>query len=273
MITLLSKSVQAEKIESLLRERISPVEYGKRRIICGIPAQFQGDERDVIFLSMIDSQKGNGPLTLRQDGADGLYKKRYNVAASRAKDQLWVVHSLNHETDLKPLDLRRLLIEHALDPSALMRSLQDAEQRTESEFEKQVLLLLKAASYQVITQWQVGAYRIDMVVIGGNNNRLAIECDGDRWHPPEKIPEDMARQTILERLGWRFVRLRGSEFFRNPETSMQTIFKKLEELEILPVCNTPTIEPVDSELKQRVIRRAEALRREWAEPKQMELEV
>lgn len=273
VITLLSKSVQAEKIESLLRERISPVEYENRRIICGIPAQFQGDERDVIFLSMIDSPKGNGPLTLRQDGPDGRYKKRYNVAASRAKDQLWVVHSLSHATDLQPLDLRRRLIEHALDPSALMRSLQDAEQRTESEFEKQVLLLLEAAGYQVITQWQVGAYRIDMVVIGGNNNRLAIECDGDRWHPIEKIPEDMARQAILERLGWRFVRLRGSEFFRNPETSMQSIFKKLEGLEILPVCNTPTIDPIDSEIKQRVVRRAEALRHEWAKPKQMEMEV
>ncbi len=87
VITLLSMSVQAEKIESLLRERISPVEYEKRRIICGVPAQFQGDERDVIFLSMIDSPKVNGPLTLRQDGPDGRYKKRYNVAASRAKDQ------------------------------------------------------------------------------------------------------------------------------------------------------------------------------------------
>ena len=153
-----------------------------------------------------------------------------------------------------------------------MRSLQDAEQRTESEFEKQVLVQLNNAGYRVVTQYPVGAYRIDMVVIGKNNNRLAIECDGDRWHPIEKIPDDMARQAILELLGWRFVRLRGSEFFHNPETAMQPVFRKLEVLGILPEGDAVTIEPVDSELKQRVIRRAEVLRREWAEPKQMDLE-
>jgi very-short-patch-repair endonuclease len=73
--------------------------------------------------------------------------------------------------------------------------------------------------------------RIDMVVEGAGK-RLAIECDGDRYHPMEKLEDDMARQAILERLGWRFVRIRGSAFYRNPELAMRPVFDRLGELEI-----------------------------------------
>ena len=52
-------------------------------------------------------------------GADDAMRKRYNVAASRAKDQLWVVHSLDAANDLKPGDMRKRLIDYAADPHAL----------------------------------------------------------------------------------------------------------------------------------------------------------
>ncbi len=39
----------------------------------------------------------------------------------------------------KPGDLRRRLIEHALDPEALTRELERAERRAESEFDRQVI--------------------------------------------------------------------------------------------------------------------------------------
>jgi very-short-patch-repair endonuclease len=143
--------------------------------------------------------------------------------------------------------------------------LNKAEVHTESEFEKQVMQRLVAAGCRVVTQWQVGAYRIDLAVEGGGN-RLAIECDGDRWHPIEKIPEDMERQAILERLKWKFVRLRGSEFFRDPETAMQPVFKRLNELQIPPEGNQPINSIVDTELKDRVLRRAELLQKEFDTP-------
>ncbi|HLL53028.1 MAG TPA: DEAD/DEAH box helicase, partial [Myxococcaceae bacterium] len=79
---------QALEIERLLREHLHPAELERRRILCGNAAQFQGDERDVMFLSMVDSPQG-GPLTLREQN---MFKQRFNVAVSRAKDQLWVVH-------------------------------------------------------------------------------------------------------------------------------------------------------------------------------------
>ncbi|WP_054971092.1 AAA domain-containing protein [Alicyclobacillus ferrooxydans] len=221
---------QAMFIESLLRRHLPATEYQKRLIRCGNSAQFQGDERDVMFLSMVHAPSGDGPLRMLSD-PDNRTRKRFNVAASRARDQLWVVHSVDPFTDLKEGDLRRRLILHAADPYQYDRALQQLEERTESEFERLVLRRLVDAGYRVRPQWSVGAYRIDMVVEGGGK-RLAVECDGDRWHPPEKLADDMARQAILERLGWRFARIRGSQFFRNPDLAMAAVFERLHALGI-----------------------------------------
>jgi very-short-patch-repair endonuclease len=267
VISMVSDEATTMRIDELLRRHLSTEDYVKRRIQCGNAAQFQGDERDVMFLSMVDRPSGNGPLPLRQEGADNMFKKRFNVAASRARDQMWVVHSMDPETDLKPGDIRRRLIEHAKDPYALVRLLESKEQQTESEFEKQVLRRLMMAGYRVIPQWSVGAYRIDLVV-EGNGKRLAVECDGDRWHPREKLEEDMARQAILERLGWRFVRIRGSQFFRHPEQAMEMVFSRLQALDIPPEgkvgAGSDAIREEEA-LKERIVRRAAELRREWTE--------
>ncbi|MZP29762.1 hypothetical protein GTO91_08595 [Heliobacterium undosum] len=75
----------------------------------------------MIFLSMVNSPNDmGGPLTRRTEGYQDLYKKRYNVAASRARDQMWVVYSLHPDTDLQDGDLRLQLIRHAQDPYNLL---------------------------------------------------------------------------------------------------------------------------------------------------------
>lgn len=250
---------QAEEIERILRSKLAPAEYTKRQIICGNAAQFQGDERDVMFLSVVDGPGENGPLRMRQED---LFKKRFNVAASRARNQLWVVHSLQPAVDLKPGDLRRRLIEYAQNPIAQLQAQAQQLSRVESEFERQVMRRLIDGGFRVTSQWQVGAYRIDMVV-SGSGQRLAVECDGDRWHPLEKIPEDMERQAILERLGWKFIRIRGSEFFRYPDKAMEPVFTRLASLGIEPEGATQVPEQERTELTERVIRQADQLRIEW----------
>jgi very-short-patch-repair endonuclease len=110
-----------------------------------------------------------------------------------------------------------------------------------------VLKRLTDAGFRVKSQWQVGYYRIDMVVEGAGK-RLAIECDGDRYHPMEKLAEDMARQSILERLGWQFVRIRGSAFYRNPHLALQPVFERLDEVGILPEPETDRSLPADQTL-------------------------
>lgn len=250
---------QALEIDNLLRKQISPDSYELHRLLCGNAAQFQGDERDVVFISLVDTAE-RGPLSLRDQE---LFKQRFNVAASRARDQMWVVHSLSPQNDLKADDLRRQLIEHAQDPSRLMRALEEKEKRSQSAFEREVMKRLMAAGFRVAPQWRVGAFRIDLVV-EGDGRRLAIECDGDRYHPLEKLPEDMERQAVLERMGWIFSRIRGTEFFRNPERTMKPVFEKLQLLEISPDRRGTSAKPqASADLIDRVIRRAEELRRAW----------
>lgn len=224
---------QALLVQSMLHKEVPGVEIEKRRIQAGIPGEFQGDERDVIFLSMVDSAATEGPLRTTGEGAFELIKKRYNVAASRARDQIWVMHSFDPDMHLKSADIRLKLLQHVRDPLASLRAYNQEVGKTESPFERDVLKRLTDAGYRVKSQWQVGYFRIDMVVEGAGK-RLAVECDGDRYHPMEKLTEDMERQSILERLGWQFVRIRGSVFFRNPELGMRPVFDRLGELGISP---------------------------------------
>lgn len=255
---------QAFLIDSILRKRLPEEEFKlEHNILCGTPSQFQGDERDVMFLSVVDSSDG-GVLRIREEQ---MFKQRYNVAASRARDQMWVVHSIDPRSHLKPGDLRRRLIEYAEDPGKILRALESLEADVDSDFELEVAAKLTRLGYKVIPQWRVGHYRIDMVVVGTNGKRLAVECDGDRYHPIEKLPDDMARQAVLERLGWTFVRLRGSQFFRDPDKTLEPLLQRLRALAIEPQASTEDhVEPVDPiglELRDRVVRRAHEILREW----------
>jgi very-short-patch-repair endonuclease len=255
---------QALEIDRLLRTHLAPDTYERHRLLCGTSAQFQGDERDVVFLSVVDAPT-SGALYLRDQQ---MFKQRYNVAASRARDQMWVVHSLDPQTDLQPGDLRRRLIEHAQAPEILTRTFDNQETKVQSALERDVMKRLVQAGYRVIPRWKVGSMSIDLVV-EGNGKRLAIECDGDRDLPLEKLRDDIERQSMLERLGWTFARVRGSIFFREPNHAMTPLFDKLQSLEI-----SNTGQGLDSdrargssnlgELTERVIRRADELRNEWS---------
>ncbi len=225
---------QAKLIQSLIFEEIDTREIEARRILCGNASNFQGDERDIIFLSLVDSVVETRPLRIMDFGSEDSNRKRYNVATSRAKDQLWVVHSLDPVNDLKPGDIRKMLIDYANDPSAFTKIDFDAEKKTESPFEASVALALANKGYHIEEQWEVGTYCLDMVAVY-QKQTVAIECDGERFHSGDaKIREDMERQTILERLGWRLIRIRGSEYYRSPEKTMEYVTQKLAEYGVLP---------------------------------------
>jgi len=258
---------QAYEIDKLLQLKLDPSEYENRRIQCGNPAQFQGDERDIVFLSLVEGpREDGGPVRLvSESGRNDMYRRRYNVAASRAQDQMWVVYSLNPEIDLKPEDIRLRLIKHALNPSDSERKKQ--LNRAESDFEREVINRLQNKGYKVYSQWKIGSYRIDMVV-EDRDKRIAIECDGDRWHTLDNLADDMKRQAILERLGWRFVRIRGSQFYRDPEETMEWVFNELDSYEIKPnytdIYETANESGAEKcELLEEIKRQAEQIRIEW----------
>lgn len=250
---------QVYELQKEINRLIDPKEFNKRRILCGNASHFQGDERDVVFLSLVDCANGNGPVSKVGFGRDDSTRKRYNVAASRAKDQLWIVDSLDHENDLKPGDIRKQLIEYSIDPKMVSVINDKIDINSESPFEASVAKQLTLRGYHIVQQWHVGAYRLDMVAIFGIK-KVAIECDGEQYHSgEEKIREDLERQTILERIGWDFIRIRGSEFYKNPDKAIERVINELTELGIEPEeINSEEIVPDrNTELLQRIKRRAE----------------
>ena len=211
---------------------------------------------------MVDSKDiGNpGPLHLQNYGVDDSTRKRYNVAVSRARDQLWVVHSLDVANDLKPGDIRKKLLDYAANPNALEIAHEKISAASESPFEKAVATALSDRGYHLVQQWEVGAYRLDMVAVCGGKT-VAIECDGERWHSGDtKIREDMERQTILERLGWRFIRIRGSEYYRAPQQTIERVIGELAQYGIEPEdAETVVSDDRNTELLLRIKNRAAAI--------------
>jgi very-short-patch-repair endonuclease len=95
--------------------------------------------------------------------------------------------------------------------------------------------MLAERGFRIDTQVPVGNFRIDLVVEGEDDRRLAIECDGDRYHGPEKWPEDMARQRVLERAGWEVWRCFASRFVRDRTGVLDELLSLLSDRGIAPV--------------------------------------
>lgn len=224
---------QAELIQDLIVQRIPATEIENHKILCGNSASFQGDERDVMFISLVDSSEENKFLRLVGEGVEGAIRKRYNVAISRAKDQLWIIHSIDKNT-LKDGDLRKELFEYI--DSLKENSFENTifENSTASDFENEVAKYLLEKNYTIRQKWRVGSYDIDMVAIY-DDKKIAIECDGKTLnHTEDEVVANLEEQEILERCGWEFIRVRASEYFRNPEKAIKDIIIQLDDKGIYP---------------------------------------
>lgn len=238
VISLLSSSGQADYIQKRLIEALPPQIWQERDLKVGKPADFQGAERDVIFLSMVTPVPGEGRLaTMAMDR----YEQRYNVAVSRAKDQVWLFHSIGVEDFTNHDDVRYKLLEYAYRvaeaaPQEHTSQLVPFDTKVEpfdSLFEQRVYNELVRRGYYVIPQFDVFGRRIDLVV-EGERDRLAVECDGDYWHSEEFAIADQSRQRELERLGWVFVRVFESDFYLDKEEQIRRIVNRLDEMGIKP---------------------------------------
>jgi very-short-patch-repair endonuclease len=238
-VVVLQGEAQARVIEDSLLEHLGVEEIERRRLVCGNSYSFQGDERDIMFLSMVAAPNERiGPLTKSAD------ERRFNVAASRARDQLWLFHSVRSE-DLSDSCLRRRLLEFFVDdrPEQIAGiDREELERRAKQDnraiirppapfdswFEVDVALRLVRRGFHVVPQYEVAGKRIDLVVEGGQA-RLAVECDGDTWHGADQYEADMQRQRMLERCGWEFFRVRESAFYSNDKEAIEGLWRKLQE--------------------------------------------
>jgi very-short-patch-repair endonuclease len=226
---------QEHFIYDMLERELSYDLLESHAIKCGNARAFQGEERNIIFLSLVVSFNPNckKPMPLTKEDA----YQRFNVAASRARDRMYLVRSIEmNENQLSNKDvLRRGIIKHfSLPFGREEKKNKNLRNFCETDFERQIYDILFDLGYHVIPQVKVGSYRIDLVVEGNNDNRLAIDCHGDKLQSAEQDDYNLNRQRILERNGWEFWNSFAFNFVLNKENVIKDLIKKLEEKDIKP---------------------------------------
>lgn len=220
---------QAKVIYDGLIERIGPERMSDHSVMCGDAATFQGQERDIVFLSMVHDER----TATKQSSK--LYEQRYNVALSRARDRMVLVRSVTSSM-LKEGDVKLEVLRHFEDPGTGGRigPSRDVLDACDSNFEKEVGRRLLDEGFKIRAQVPAGGYRIDFVVEGDNDARLAVELDGDSFHGPDRWAQDVKRQKALERVGWIFWRCWASEWAANKEGVFKDLRQMLQRLGIEP---------------------------------------
>lgn len=234
-VVVLQGQSQVDLIRQELVKRIDIEQWEQRRLRVGTPPDFQGDERSVVFLSMVISpERSFASLSANQ------FKHRFNVAASRAQDQLWLFHSVTLD-QLMRADLRTSLLSYMTStspaPAEPMPENVSRDVRTppfDNLLEQRVFSDIAERGYHVNSQVEVNNRRIDLVVTGGTA-RMAVECDGDAFQstPLQRI-SDLEREQELKRCGWTFWRVRESEYYLDRAAAMSSLWETLAKVGIAP---------------------------------------
>ncbi|MCA9034306.1 MAG: DUF4011 domain-containing protein [Planctomycetaceae bacterium] len=195
----------------------------------------QGDERDVILLTMgygfNDAGrflKNFGPLT--KSGGE----RRLNVAVTRAREEVVFVTSVRAaDMDISASNsvgthLLKKYLEYAeRGPVALADSVDSSASEAESPFEEEVAVALRHQGLDVVPQVGCGGFRIDLALKHSEHPGkfcLGIECDGASYHSSNTARDrDRIRQSVLESLGWRIVRIWSTDWVRDPDRQIQKI--------------------------------------------------
>ncbi len=227
---------QARHISNLITRHpdLDEREMEERRIICGDAYDFQGDERDIMFLSLVIAPNAPFSPQVKEDA-----RQRFNVATSRARDQVFLFHSVQLRDISNPGCVRHKLLSWYLNPPRpeIEAGLAILRRTADSDFEIEVGEKIINRGYTVIPQYRPfprdSQYRIDLVV-QGENSRVAVECDGDRWPGLEKWEYDQRREAQLRRAGWKFWRISGSAFYRNKDKALGGLWEFLEDAGVNP---------------------------------------
>jgi very-short-patch-repair endonuclease len=198
----------------------------------------QGDERDVIFLSMgygFDRfrklSKQFGPLN--KDGGE----RRLNVLITRARYQC-VVFS-NFRSDDLPIDahaskgVRALKTFLKFAETGKLEDIQLELRDTDSPFEDAVRDFLRCEGFHVEQQVGCADYRIDLAVVDPETPGrfvLGIECDGAQYHSSRVARErDRLRQQILEGLGWKLYRVWSTDWYTERRSAQDRLLSAVHE--------------------------------------------
>lgn len=204
----------------------------------------QGDERDVIFISIGYGKDPQGFFHMNfgpVNSAGGW--RRLNVLITRAKSRCEVFHSIRPEairvTDLA--DAERYSMRGRVALRNYLEYVQTGQleqpgvpgEDVESPFEESVAEALRQHGVEVVPQVGVAGFRIDLGVIDPSSPGryiLGIECDGATYHRARSARDrDRLRQEVLEKLGWRIHRIWSLDWFKDKDKEMRRLLLALEE--------------------------------------------
>ncbi len=205
----------------------------------------QGDERDIIFLSVGYGKNPEGKFFQRFGPINqSVGYRRLNVAVTRAKEKVFLFSSFRHfdinvkETSSKGLVFLQSYLKYA-ETGEIDSQIINTFERCESPLEKQIMQSIMDLGYKVLPQIGCSSYRIDLGVVDPKQQDkfiLGIECDGAMYHSASTARErDRLRQQILENLGWKIHRVWSRDWWKNKEHEINKIRSKLNEIASLNI--------------------------------------
>jgi very-short-patch-repair endonuclease len=192
----------------------------------------QGDERDVIILSVGYGKDRGGNLPLRFGPILSVGgRRRLNVAATRAKEQVIVVSSFAYSdinsAQVKPgtgLEFLKNYLQYASSGGQLLSS-GELTNEPMNDFEADVYEALSAKGLEIKRQVGCSKFRIDLAASHPSQPGrfvLAIECDGATYHSSYTARDrDRLRQQQLENLGWTFHRIWSTDWFMRKDEEVE----------------------------------------------------
>ncbi|WP_301002424.1 DUF4011 domain-containing protein [Capsulimonas corticalis] len=194
----------------------------------------QGDERDVIFLSLGFGHDPSGKLSmnfgpLNQAGGE----RRLNVAVTRARQRMTVVASIQggeidtQRTSAEGPKLLKAYLEFAASGSQSGLAFEAHAVAAQSAFEQAIETALANAGYTVRRQVGLFEYRVDLGIVDDADPErylLGIECDGPMYRDaPGARARERLRAQVLGTLGWRLLRVWSSDWVRDPQRELARI--------------------------------------------------
>ncbi len=202
----------------------------------------QGDERDVIMFSITFGPDSHGKLSLNF-GAINMEggEKRLNVAITRARKELHVFSSINHQqidiskTQSKGVhDLKKFLFfaENGDNVDYLSPSNSDSLGSVDFSLENAIADAFRDKGWEVRTQIGNSDFRIDIGIVHPDRTSsylAGIECDGLAYYNSATVRDrDLIRQSVLKNLGWDLYRIWAIDWFRDPDSVIKRIHDQLE---------------------------------------------
>ena len=208
---------QVRLLEELVAEAIDEEAARQHRLVVVNPDGFQGDVRDVILYSLSYDGEGmtKAQLSARQAEQEHV-QGMLNVAFTRARDEVRVYHSAPLEqfaTAAGTGALRDWLVHLRAVAEAPALPPEGAPQ--DGSFGAAVRDALRARGLDVHAEYPAAGLSVDLVA-EQDGRLVAVECDGALRHPAV-TEEDASRQAILERAGWRVVRIPFRAWLRDRE--------------------------------------------------------